>query len=85
MALTNSHAQVHAYDFDSGVFGFDSMDAAGIWQNALTEPLPTPLAYTYFQRQADHALSGSPVGLCASWLDAPFSPPTTSARTSTHM
>ena len=32
---------------DSGVFGLDFMDAAGFWQDALTDPLPTPLAYLH--------------------------------------
>ena len=67
MTLPNLHAQVQAYDFDSGVFGLDFMDAAlAFWQDASTAPVPTHLAYIYF----NHTLSGSPVDLCASWLDA---------------
>ena len=80
MTLTNSHAPVQAYDFDSGVFGLDFVDAADLWHDALTDPLTKPLTYTYFTRQADCL---AVLLVCAPLLvgRATLSSSTTSART----
>ena len=70
-----SHSNLHEFDLDF-------LDATGLWHDgALTEPLLTPLAYTYFSRQADQALAGGPIGLHASWMDAPLPPPPADAHT----
>ena len=74
--MTHSLDRVHASRSELHEFDLDFLDATGLWHDgASSEPLLTPLAYTYSSRQTDQVLSGGPVGLYASWMDAPLPPP----------
>ena len=82
--MTHSLDRVHASHSELHEFDLDFLDATGLWHDgASSEPLLTPLAYTYSSRQSDQVLSGGPVGLHASWMDAPLPPPPADTHTHT--